>query len=95
MNLLEIVNDFSLGHLLSFLIDPDAERYSLFNDRVNNVHRPLDVIILDGDLNLQHVEAAMAPLEFLRGIQVQELAVSHNADFITDFLCFINFVGDQ
>jgi hypothetical protein len=73
MHLLEIVNEFSLlskalellkfGHLLSFLIDPDAEWHSLFNDRSNSVHRPLDIIIFDGDLNLQHLEAAMAPLE--------------------------------
>ena len=94
MHLLEIVDELSLGHLLLLIIDSDAERYSLFNDRVYSVHRPLDVIILDGDLNLQHVEAAMAPLEFLRGIQVQELTVSHNSDFIADFLSFIDFVGD-
>ena len=104
MHFLEIVDEFSLltealellkfGNLLSFSIDPDAEWHSLFNHGVNSVHRPLDVIILDGDLNLQHVEAAMAPLESLRGIQVQELTVNHNSDFITDFLSFIDFVGD-
>ena len=55
MYLLEIVDELSLGHILFFIIDPDAEWDSLFNDGVNSVHRPLDIIILDGDLNLQHV----------------------------------------
>ena len=62
MHLLEIVYEFSLmtgplellkfAQLLSFGIDPNAEWHSLFNDGANSVHRPLEIIIFDVDLNL-------------------------------------------
>ena len=72
MDLFEIENEFSLlakqffllkfCHVLAFRIDSIAEGHSFFNYGVNCVHWPLDIIILDFDINLEHVEATMAPL---------------------------------
>jgi hypothetical protein len=104
-HLLEIVNEFSLlnttlyllifAHQESWSIDSLAKSYFLLYNGVNSAHRSIDIIILDFDINLEHVESSIEPLKFLRCFWSEELTINHNADFITDFLCFVNFVSDQ
>ena len=69
MHLIEIVNEFirkskplellSFGDLLSIFVISVAEWHFLFYDDVNSIQRPLDIIIFDYNLYLQHVEATM------------------------------------